>query len=80
MTLKWTHGYSTETAQVGKIGEIVCAWNHGYIKNDTRPSGYRVSFCGTSIITIFADLDKAKAAGIALARRKLAEALAEATQ
>ena len=80
MTLTWTERYSTHAAQVGQIGEILCVWNPGYTKNDPRPSGYRVSFCGVALKHIIPDLDMAQAAGIALAQRKLREALIEVTE
>ena len=77
MTLIWTERYNVYAAQIGRIGEILCVWNPGYTKNDVRPSGYRVSFCGVALKHIIPDLDVAKAAGIALAQRKLKEALIE---
>lgn len=80
MTLNWINRYNVFAAQVGTIGEIICAWNPGYLRDDPRPTGYHVSFCGTKLKAIFPDLEGAKAAGIRLAERKLRGALAEVTQ
>ena len=68
--LVWTEQYNCHTARVGCF-TIHVNWSM------TKGRHYEVSFNGIHLKNDFASLDDAKVAGVKLARKHLARALAE---